>query len=195
MNKCGLFSAQAHPCLRAARLLLSCPLTPPPAPPSQSTHQPPPPPNLPLFRYLIALIQSSSLLSFGPSIQAHVWELTATVPLLLPTSPELDAGWLNSSITVNFDLRIGCLSTAPFSRSSVVQRLTNKLSVCVSEGGQIETTKTRHDLNKLVRFRQVSIKVSKPFEDLMASGSILRENYTVPGLVTFYVKYQVKQTA
>lgn len=70
------------------------------------------------------------------------------------------------------------------------------VSQCVGERGQIETTKIRRALNVLVRFRQVSIKFSEPFEDLMASESILSEKYVVPGLVTFYVKKknQVKQT-
>lgn len=49
-------------------------LLPPAPPPAQ------PKPIPPLFRYLIALIQSSSLLSFGPSIQAYVWERCPTAP-------------------------------------------------------------------------------------------------------------------
>lgn len=173
MNKCVLFSAQAHPCLRAARILLSCP--------PHSRLLSPNPIHPPTFRYLIALIQFSSLLSFGPSIQAHVWELTALSHCSCQHPLNwIQVGWIPESqwtLTPELASYQQLFSPCPQWSSG-----SQTISQCVSERGQIETTKIQHDLNKHVHFQQVSIKVSEPFEDLMASGSVLSENYTVPGL-------------
>ncbi|GAA6065543.1 CREB-regulated transcription coactivator 3 isoform X1 [Tachysurus ichikawai] len=90
----GNSPAQAHPCLRAARILLSCPPTP------SFTHQSNPPTDFPLSDCSHSVQHSLELWTFhsGPCLGTD-----CTVQLLLPTSPELDTGWLNSRITVNFD--------------------------------------------------------------------------------------------